>query len=118
MSDEAIPDVEPAPAEETVVVDPQHVRMAEALLFAAAEPLDANSLRKRLPDGADIGGILATLAENYAGRGVNLRKVADRWSFFTAPDLAFLLATAGLNPSVFAQTGAALTALADGQPQV
>ena len=91
MSDETTPDVAPAPAEEAVVVDPQHVRMAEALLFAAAEPLDANSLRKRLPDGADIGGILATLAENYAGRGVNLRKVADRWSFFTAPDLAFLL---------------------------
>lgn len=81
----------PEPATESAVVDPQHVRMAEALLFAAAEPLDEPSLARRLPDGIDVPAVLAALARSYEGRGVTLRKVADRWAFFTAPDLAFLL---------------------------
>ncbi|HYM30577.1 MAG TPA: SMC-Scp complex subunit ScpB [Candidatus Cybelea sp.] len=72
-------------------VDPQHVRMAEALLFAASEPLDEATLKTRLPEGADLPGILAELARTYEGRGVSLMKVADRWTFATSPDLAFLL---------------------------
>jgi len=71
--------------------DPQHLRMAEALLFAAVEPLDEATLRTRLPEGADIAAILAELAAHYEGRGVTLMKVAGRWTFATAPDLAFLL---------------------------
>ena len=71
--------------------DPQHVRMAEALLFAAVEPLDQATLQTRLPEGADIEAILAELGAHYEGRGVTLLKVAGRWTFATAPDLAFLL---------------------------
>jgi len=73
------------------MVDPQHVRMAEALLFAAVEPLDEATLRARLPEGADVPAVLAALAERYEGRGVTLRRFAERWTFVTAPDLAFLL---------------------------
>jgi segregation and condensation protein B len=66
-------------------------RRLEALLFAAAEPLSATDLAKRLPEGADIGGGLMALKASYQGRGVNLVCVADRWRFQTAEDLAFLM---------------------------
>ncbi len=72
-------------------IDTQHLRMAEALLFAAVEPLDEETLAVRLPAGADVPGILEELARTYEDRGVRLAKVAGRWAFTTAPDLAFLL---------------------------
>jgi len=81
----------PAEAPVDVQVDEQQLRMVEALLFGAAEPLDLESLSARLPDGADIGGIITELRERYATRGVNLVHVAGKWAFRTAPDLAFLL---------------------------
>lgn len=74
-----------------MTVDSQHIRMAEALLFAAVEPLDEATLVKRLPDGADVPAILAELSERYRDRGIQLGKVAGRWAFYTAPDLAHLL---------------------------
>lgn len=67
------------------------LRMVEALLFAAAEPLDARTLAERLPEGADIDGLLDRLRALYEPRGVNLVAVAGKWTFRTAPDLAFLL---------------------------
>jgi segregation and condensation protein B len=72
-------------------VDPAHIRIAEALLFAAAEPLDENSLAQRLPEDADVPAVLAALAAQYDGHGVGLQKLAGRWAFVTAPDLAPLL---------------------------
>jgi segregation and condensation protein B len=72
-------------------MDPQHLRAVEALLFAAAEPLDEATLKASLPADADIDAVLDALRESYAGRGVTLTKVAGRWAFRTAPDLAHLL---------------------------
>jgi segregation and condensation protein B len=69
----------------------QHLRMLEALLFAAAEPLSEESLAERLPKGTDVHNLLEQLAARYDKRGVNLVRVAGKWSFRTAPDLAFLL---------------------------
>jgi len=69
----------------------QHLRMAEALLFAAGEPLDEDTLRQRLPEGADVPALLEQLERLYSGRGVHLVRVAGRWAFRTAPDLAFLM---------------------------
>ena len=66
-------------------------RMVEALLFAAHEPLSAAAMAARLPEGADVGRAIADLRVRYAGRGVELECVADRWRFRTAPDLAFLM---------------------------
>lgn len=66
-------------------------RMVEALLFAAAEPLDEPALAQRLPQGAPVAELVAELVEDYQGRGVTLIRVAGRWTFRTAPDLAFLL---------------------------
>ena len=71
-------------------IDPeraQHVRLVEALLFAAAEPLGDAVLRARLPEEADLAAILADLGRLYEGRGVNLIGVAGGWAFRTAPDL-------------------------------
>lgn len=72
-------------------INPEHLRMTEALLFAAAEPLDAKALATSLPEGADVPRLLARLQEIYQGRGVTLVCVAEKWQFRTAPDLAFLL---------------------------
>ncbi len=74
------------------MTDPAEIeRMVEALLFAAHEPLSAAALAARLPEGADVGRAIADLRVRYAGRGVELECVADRWRFHTAPDLAFLM---------------------------
>lgn len=63
------------------------MRLLEALLFAAVEPIDTQTLRERMPEGVDVGALLARLAQDYSGRGVNLVRVADKWRFQTAPDL-------------------------------
>ncbi len=63
-------------------------RAVEALLFAAAEPLSAVDLARRLPEGADVGPALTALRQHYASRGVELVCVGDRWAFRTAADLA------------------------------
>ena len=65
-----------------------NIRHLEALLFAAVEPIDVQTLRERTPEDADVGALLARLVRDYEGRGVNLVRVADRWRFQTAPDLA------------------------------
>ena len=69
----------------------QMVRIAEALLFAASEPLSNEALQECLPEGVDVEEIIATLQETYANRGVNVVKVAEKWAFRTADDLSFLL---------------------------
>ena len=69
----------------------QHARMAEAVLFAAVEPLDEASIAARLPEGADVDAVLARLRAEYAERGVHLVRVAGKWALRTAPDLAFVL---------------------------
>ncbi len=66
----------------------QHLRILEALLFAADEPLDSQTLMDKLPDGADVDALIAGLAERYANRGVNLVAVGGGWAFRTAADLA------------------------------
>jgi segregation and condensation protein B len=73
------------------LVDRQHLRIVEALLFAAPEPIDEASLARILPPGVDVGALLAVLVNEYGGRGVNLVQVAGKWQFRTAGDLAFLL---------------------------
>src|SRR5918995_3570797 len=67
------------------------LRIAEALLFASAEPMGADELARRLPRGADVDAVLAELRAHYAQRGVNLVRVAGRWAFRTAGDLSFVL---------------------------
>jgi segregation and condensation protein B len=69
----------------------EELRLLEAMLFASAEPLDENTLRKKLPDGVDVKAALARLQQEYASRGVNLVRVGNKWVFRTATDLAWLM---------------------------
>src|ERR1700761_7040148 len=70
---------------------PEALRLLEALLFASAEPLDTATLAKRMPEGTDVKAALAQLQEEYSTRGVNLVRVANKWTFRTAGDLAWLM---------------------------
>jgi len=67
------------------------VRAVEAVLFAADEPLTIEGIRAHVGNEADVRGALGTLAEHYAGRGIELVQRGDRWHFQTAGDLAHLL---------------------------
>ncbi len=67
-------------------------RIAEALLFAASEPLDETEIARRLPDGADTQAVLQRLREDYAERGVHLTRAGRKWFFRTAADLSWVLA--------------------------
>jgi len=69
----------------------EQLRMLEALLFAAAEPLDEDTLAAKLPQGADLADLLDRLQERYEGGGVELVCVAGAWRLQTASDLAWLL---------------------------
>ncbi len=71
---------------------PEDVRIAEAMVFASAEPLDESAIAARLSAGADVGAVMEALQRLYTGRGVNLVRVARRWTFRTAEDLSWLLA--------------------------
>jgi segregation and condensation protein B len=69
----------------------EDVRIAEAMVFASAEPLEESTIATRLSEGADVGAVMDELQRLYEGRGVNLVRVARRWMFRTAGDLAWLL---------------------------
>ncbi len=69
------------------------IRIAEALLFAAPEPLAEKDIEKRMPRGVDAAKVLEELKAEYAARGVNLVQAGGKWMFRTAADLAWLLAS-------------------------
>jgi segregation and condensation protein B len=77
---------------------PEELRLLEALLFAAGEPLDDKTLRSRMPEGVDIATAMRRLQAEYAPRGVNLVRIAGKWMFRTANDLAWLLARDSVEP--------------------
>lgn len=69
----------------------EKLRTLEALLFAASEPLEESWLAQRLGLGDEVAALLEELMGFYASRGVNLVRVAGKWAFRTASDLAYLL---------------------------
>ena len=79
LSDRLAPDASP---------DRHAIRVLEALLFAASEPIDVPTLRDRMPDEADVEALLLRLQSDYSDRGINLVSVAGRWRFQTAADLS------------------------------
>lgn len=64
------------------------LRLLEAVLFAATEPLSNAALHEHLPEGSDLGALLAELQTHYEGRGIVLIEMEGYWAFRTAPDLA------------------------------
>jgi segregation and condensation protein B len=94
MSDEpeqppapAAADEAPAPAK-TREPDEDSLRLAEAMVFASAEPVSARSLTRLLPDDIDADAVLALLRVRYAGHGVELVEAGNGFMFRTALDLA------------------------------
>jgi segregation and condensation protein B len=82
---------ERAETDERTVERAEELRILEAVLFAADEPLDEQALAGRLPSGADVHALLVQLQQDYAPRGVNLVRVGGKWSLRTAGDLAWIL---------------------------
>ena len=66
-------------------------RQIEAILFAASEPLDIETIEKRIQTKANIKKILDNIKKIYNGRGINLVCIKDKWSFRTASDLSKLM---------------------------
>ena len=84
--------------EEVAVPDParlrserEALRIAEALVFASAEPVSEGFIAERLPRDMDVRVLMMQLKDDYAGRGVNLVQVDDHWAFRTAADLSFAI---------------------------
>lgn len=97
MSEEPVNEMEEAPeAAAVVTIHPradrnQHLRIVEAVLFAATEAVSVEKIASFLPEGTDVPALLRDLQENYANRGVNLVEIAGKWSLRTAGDLGFIL---------------------------
>ncbi len=66
-------------------------RQVEAILFAAAEPLDLETIEKRVKINANINKVLEKIKDNYKNRGINLVCIKNKWSFRTAEDLSKLM---------------------------
>ncbi|WP_282608392.1 SMC-Scp complex subunit ScpB [Pelagibius sp. Alg239-R121] len=64
------------------------LRLLEAIFFGSPKPIKPDHLKRHLPEGADINGLIIELQALYANRGVNLVQIADCWAFRTAADLA------------------------------
>ena len=67
-------------------------RQVEAILFAASEPLDIETIEKRIKTNTNIKKILVNIKEMYKNRGINLICLKNKWSFRTATDLSKLMA--------------------------
>ncbi len=67
-------------------------RKVEAILFAASEPLDQETIEKRLQVKTSIEKILEKIKEHYKDRGINLTCIRNKWSFRTASDLSNTMA--------------------------
>ncbi len=67
-------------------------RKVEAILFAASEPLDKETIEKRLQSNTNIEKILEKIKDHYKDRGINLICVRNKWSFRTSSDLSNTMA--------------------------
>lgn len=76
----------------------QDVRMVEALLFAAEEPLTLDAIAAHLPEHTPVRAVLEEVESMYAARGINLVRRGNRWHFQTAPDLFHILRRADAAP--------------------
>tara|TARA_B100000029_G_scaffold431711_1_gene443439 strand:+ start:3064 stop:3750 length:687 start_codon:yes stop_codon:yes gene_type:complete len=63
-------------------------RQVEAILFAAEEPLDVESIKEKLKTRSDISKVLSSLERQYKNRGINLICISNKWSFRTASNLS------------------------------
>ena len=63
----------------------------EAIIFAAAEPLDVDTIKSKISKRSDVDKILIKLQKEYNDRGINLVCISKKWSFRTSPKLSSLM---------------------------
>ena len=63
----------------------------EAIIFAAAEPLDIDTIQSKISKRSDVEKILKKLQNEYSNRGINLVCISKKWSFRTSPNLSSLM---------------------------
>ena len=63
----------------------------EAIIFAAAEPLDIDTIESKLSKKINIKKTLEKLQKEYSSRGINLVCISNKWSFRTSPNLSNLM---------------------------
>jgi len=63
----------------------------EAILFAAEEPLDEESIRAKITKGKNLLKSLTKLQKHYSKRGINLVCISNKWSFRTSDKLSDLM---------------------------
>ncbi len=66
-------------------------REVEAIIFAAAEPLDVDTIESKVSKKIDVEKILIKIQSTYSDRGINLVCISNKWSFRTAKNLSNLL---------------------------
>ncbi|SCB16560.1 segregation and condensation protein B [Rhizobium miluonense] len=66
-------------------------RIAEALVFASAQPVSESFIAERVAKGVDVAAVMRKLRADYAMRGVNLVQIDGAWAFRTAADLSFVI---------------------------
>ena len=66
-------------------------KQIEAVIFAAAEPLDVDTIESKVSKKSNIVKSLEKLQHEYSNRGINLVCIKDKWSFRTSPKLAKLM---------------------------
>jgi len=66
-------------------------RQVEAILFSASEPLDVETIEKRIQTNLDITKVLEKIRDIYKNRGINLVCIKNKWSFRTAENLSKLM---------------------------
>ena len=63
----------------------------EAVIFAAAEPLDVDTIESKISKKANVAKLLEKLQHEYSNRGINLVSIKNKWSFRTSPKLSNLM---------------------------
>ena len=63
----------------------------EAIIFAAAEPLDLETIKEKISKKTDVEKTLIKLQAEYSQRGINLVCISNKWSFRTSATLANLM---------------------------
>lgn len=91
--DHSLNDNDPTASAEAMLVaeKAEALRIAEALIFASPAPVEESELAKHMADSIDLDEVMQELRDHYEGRGINLVRVAKKWTFRTAADLGWLL---------------------------
>ena len=66
-------------------------KQIEAVIFAAAEPLDVDTIESKISKKTNVVKSLKKLQQEYSNRGINLVCIKDKWSFRTSPKLSSLM---------------------------